>query len=115
LWQEEEQILRAWNPKPLVDEGKLAAALKIERSKGSSSSSSVVEGRPGKWLEVTEEGGGGRCRRFLNLATHNYLGLVDEPSLDTEAERCIRKYGVGSCGPRGFYGTVGKRLPTSDL
>ena len=24
------------------------------------------------------------------------------------ALQCIKKYGVGSCGPRGFYGTVGK-------
>lgn len=25
-----------------------------------------------------------------------------------KAASSIRKYGVGSCGPRGFYGTVGK-------
>jgi len=60
-----------------------------------------IEGRPGKFLEIENQ-------KYLNLATHNYLGLVDEPALDVEAERCIRKYGVGSCGPRGFYGTVGK-------
>ena len=23
--------------------------------------------------------------------------------------KSLRKYGVGSCGPRGFYGTVGER------
>jgi len=28
----------------------------------------------------------------------------------TEAETCIRKYGVGSCGPRGFYGTFDVHL-----
>lgn len=44
------------------------------------------------------------------MATHNYLGFVDEESMIDEAENCIRKYGVGSCGPRGFYGTFGKVL-----
>lgn len=26
------------------------------------------------------------------------------------AIKSLRKYGVGSCGPRGFYGTIGKRI-----
>lgn len=60
-----------------------------------------ITGRPGKYLEINDE-------KYLNLATHNYLGLVDNEQLDDAAEKCIRRYGVGSCGPRGFYGTVGK-------
>lgn len=46
----------------------------------------------------------------LNLATHNYLGLVEDRTLEDSAVECIKKYGVGSCGPRGFYGTVGMWL-----
>lgn len=46
----------------------------------------------------------------LNLATHNYLSLADKPEIEEEAVKSIRKYGVGSCGPRGFYGTVGESL-----
>ena len=49
-------------------------------------------------------------RDCLNLATHNYLGLVDNKEMEDRAVECIKKYGVGSCGPRGFYGTVGKYL-----
>lgn len=44
----------------------------------------------------------------LNAATHNYLGLLEHPDLEEAAIRCLKKYGVGSCGPRGFYGTVGE-------
>lgn len=44
----------------------------------------------------------------LNLATHNYLSFVDKSVIEERAIKSIRKYGVGSCGPRGFYGTVGK-------
>lgn len=47
-------------------------------------------------------------RDCLNLATHNYLGLVEDKGMEESAVECIKKYGVGSCGPRGFYGTVGK-------
>ena len=46
-------------------------------------------------------------RDCLNLATHNYLGLVEDKAMEQSAVECIQKYGVGSCGPRGFYGTVG--------
>ncbi|GBO08691.1 Serine palmitoyltransferase 1, partial [Araneus ventricosus] len=45
-------------------------------------------------------------KQCLNAATHNYLGLVEHEKLEEAALQCLRKYGVGSCGPRGFYGTV---------
>ena len=48
-----------------------------------------------------------RGNRCLNLATHNYLGFVESQEINDSAVECINKYGVGSCGPRGFYGTVG--------
>lgn len=44
----------------------------------------------------------------LNLATHNYLGLLNSSDIKESAIAAVRKYGVGSCGPRGFYGTLGK-------
>lgn len=46
----------------------------------------------------------------MNIATHNYLGLLDDESIQNKAAASIRKYGVGSCGPRGFYGTVDVHL-----
>lgn len=60
----------------------------------------TVDGPAGKYIEIDGS-------KYLNLATHNYLGFVEEPTILAETERCIRQYGVGSCGPRGFYGTVG--------
>ena len=63
-------------------------------------------------------------RDCVNLATFNFLGLLGDPAikvflfdcvpsvtsifiLKEAAAKSIGKYGVGSCGPRGFYGTVG--------
>ncbi|OTF76145.1 Aspartate aminotransferase-like protein, partial [Euroglyphus maynei] len=46
-------------------------------------------------------------KKCLNLATHNYLGLAEDRDCIDEAVKAVKKYGVGSCGPRGFFGTVG--------
>lgn len=42
----------------------------------------------------------------MNLVKVNYLDLLNNKNLQKEAESCIKIYGVGSCGPRGFYGTI---------
>mmetsp|Transcript_13850 Transcript_13850/g.35338 ORF Transcript_13850/g.35338 Transcript_13850/m.35338 type:complete len:694 (+) Transcript_13850:170-2251(+) len=42
----------------------------------------------------------------LNLVSASFLGLGDDETLRAAAERTLRHYGCGSCGPRGFYGTI---------
>lgn len=63
----------------------------------------LVSGRVGKRVTVN----GIDC---LNLASHNYLGLLENEQITESAIKSLRKYGVGSCGPRGFYGTVDVHL-----
>ena len=46
--------------------------------------------------------------KCLNFASMNFLGLAKNSMIAEEASNCVRKYGVGSCGPRAFYGTVGE-------
>ncbi|KAH9016370.1 serine palmitoyltransferase [Lactarius deliciosus] len=41
-------------------------------------------------------------KRVLNLASYNFTGLA----IKVRAIETLRKYGVGSCGPPGFYGTT---------
>ena len=36
----------------------------------------------------------------------NFLGLMNRESIKEKAITALRKYGVGSCGPPGFYGTI---------
>ncbi|KAJ6375922.1 hypothetical protein OIU77_000815 [Salix suchowensis] len=46
----------------------------------------------------------------VNFASANYLGLTGhEKQLDSSTS-AMEKYGVGSCGPRGFYGTIDVHL-----
>lgn len=65
----------------------------------------LVTGIVGKRITIN----GNDC---LNLGSFNYLGFLDDPNIKEDAIKCLRKYGVGSCGPRGFYGTVGKTIST---
>ena len=39
---------------------------------------------------------------FANLILAYFCFVLQEASI-----KSLRKYGVGSCGPRGFYGTIG--------
>lgn len=88
--KEKEALIAEWTPEPLVPESdENHYSLKPR----------ICNGKIGKTVNVDGE----VC---LNAATHNYLGLVEHPKLEEAAIRCLRKYGVGSCGPRGFYGTV---------
>lgn len=46
----------------------------------------------------------------LNLASTNFAGLAGNERIKEKAVECLRRYGVGSCGPPGFYGTFGTLL-----
>ncbi|KAI7869466.1 pyridoxal phosphate-dependent transferase [Spinellus fusiger] len=48
----------------------------------------------------------GHTKPLLNLATTNYLNLVASEHIANKAIATLRSYGVGSCGPPGFYGTI---------
>eukprot|EP00069_Balaena_mysticetus_P011818 bmy_21482T0 len=50
----------------------------------------------------------------INFASFNFLGLLDNPRLKAAALASLKKYGVGTCGPRGFYGTFDVHLDLED-
>ena len=99
--KEKEQLIQEWTPEPLVphldDKDQSHYALNPR----------IVTSKMGK--RVTVDG-----KDCLNLATHNYLGLVENQLLEERAVKSLKKYGVGSCGPRGFYGTVDIHLELED-
>nr|UVW99770.1 serine palmitoyltransferase 1 [Nephotettix cincticeps] len=86
---EKEALIRDFEPEPLVTAVSPSHyALKPR----------IVRGKAGKYLNID----GIKC---LNFATHNYLGFIGDENIENKAKKTIEKYGVGSCGPRGFYGT----------
>ncbi|KAJ1384815.1 Pyridoxal phosphate-dependent transferase, major domain [Sesbania bispinosa] len=49
-------------------------------------------------------------KEVVNFASANYLGFIGHQRLLDSCSSSLEKYGVGSCGPRGFYGTIDVHL-----
>ena len=43
---------------------------------------------------------------YTNFSSFDFLGLQGSKLLIENAKKILREYGVGTCGPRGFYGTL---------
>jgi len=88
--QEEEEIIRDWVPKPLVQ---------------------TVETNPEEEFRLVLQGkalphcivNGENC---INMLTCGVLGLQASSEVIEHAVQTVKKYGIGSCGPRGFYGSL---------
>uniref|UniRef100_A0A0P4VRT4 Serine palmitoyltransferase 1 n=1 Tax=Rhodnius neglectus TaxID=72488 RepID=A0A0P4VRT4_9HEMI len=91
--EDEERIINEWKPQPLVEDFVKSYKRPLK----------IVDRQDDKYIYVN----GTKC---LNLASCNFLGLLTNKESETEAIKAVRKYGIGSCGPRGFYGTVDVHL-----
>lgn len=49
----------------------------------------------------------GSQKGTVNLASFNFTGLAGNEHIKQRAVDTLRKYGLGSCSPPGFYGTLG--------
>ncbi len=91
--QEEEELIREWKPEPLVP----ALPERLKKAHRSIQVESTMD------AHVLANGG----RDVINFGSFNFLNIASCPEIKEACEATIRKYGVGSCGPRGFYGTIG--------
>mgnify|MGYP003386106606 CR=1 FL=1 len=64
-----------------------------------------MEGVKGNQLKIR-----GVKETVLDMASNDFLGLGQMPSVKAAAKNALDKYGCGSCGPRGFYGTLDVHL-----
>lgn len=53
-------------------------------------------------------------RTVTNLGSFNFYNFNTNESLKEQAIQTLRAYGVGPCGPRGFYGTQDVHMKTED-
>nr|XP_053630579.1 serine palmitoyltransferase 1-like [Cherax quadricarinatus] len=90
--KEEEELIAEWIPEPLVPNP--------PKDDHPALHTRTVYGKPGRYLDL------GSGDKLLNLGSHSYLNLGERPEVEEAALECLHKYGVGSCGPRGFYGTT---------
>ncbi|KAL6070557.1 Serine palmitoyltransferase 1 [Balamuthia mandrillaris] len=94
--QEIDELVAEWEPLPL------SPALS-EFQKWSATTVPTITSDNGKLIEVNG-------KEAINMATTNFLGMSSNPELKKTAENALRTYGCGSCGPRGFYGTMDVHL-----
>eukprot|EP01103_Thecamoeba_quadrilineata_P000378 TRINITY_DN10319_c0_g1_i1.p1 TRINITY_DN10319_c0_g1~~TRINITY_DN10319_c0_g1_i1.p1 ORF type:complete len:483 (-),score=109.86 TRINITY_DN10319_c0_g1_i1:169-1617(-) len=89
--EEIDTLIKNWTPQPLHSELTELQQLNIQVP--------LISSAPTPYIRVNDQ-------TALNLATSNYLGLVQEDHIQESAIQALRKYGCGACGPRGFYGTI---------
>ncbi|KNC47201.1 uncharacterized protein AMSG_11779 [Thecamonas trahens ATCC 50062] len=89
-----DELVEEWTPEPLVP-------VLDDRQKAMEMGPVIDRVEPGG-VHVTIEGKDG----VLNLGSGNYLGLSGNRDCIQAALLTLKEYGCGSCGPRGFYGSV---------
>jgi len=66
----------------------------------------------GRNVRVEVEGKG--ARTHVTFCSNDYLGLGAQAEVQAAAASTLEEYTLGSCGPRGFYGTTRKHLELED-
>jgi len=94
--REEDELINDWTPQPLF-EPLSARELTLE-----STQPTITETTQN---EVVVNG-----KKILNLVRCNYHGFIGNKDIEKIAIETLSKYGCGTCGPRGFYGTIDQHL-----
>lgn len=92
--QEIDDLVEEWKPEPLVPPLNSLDKLNLDKAP-------VIVGAQSVKPKVA-----GYAKPLMNLATSNYLDLQSSERIRQKAIDTLKKYGVGSCGPPGFYGTI---------
>ncbi|VEL11859.1 unnamed protein product [Protopolystoma xenopodis] len=105
-------LIREWTPDSLVPaEWEVPAHL----SKHFHVGASTVLGKYVEYENKDPISSESHAKVFLNLSSFNFLNFVGEKRLNEAAIKSMHKYGVGSCGPRGFYGTFDVHLDLEQI
>ncbi|KIV96890.1 hypothetical protein PV10_00704 [Exophiala mesophila] len=90
--EEIDDLVDEWTPEPLV--GKTTAFEEADLEKRA-----IIVGPSGPRCRLANG------RTVTNLASYNFYNFVSNENLKERAIQTLRMYGVGPCGPPGFYGT----------
>ncbi|KAI6130887.1 serine palmitoyltransferase [Pisolithus croceorrhizus] len=96
--KEVDELVDEWTPEPL-------SAPLTEWEQRDLASVPVIAGPNGPKPKILSTG-----KTVVNLASYNFAGLAGNEHIKERAIETLRKYGLGSCGPPGFYGTVDVHL-----
>ncbi|KAJ7067807.1 serine palmitoyltransferase [Mycena amicta] len=94
--KEIDELVDEWTPEPLaqpLDPVEAADLAKVP----------IVVGHNGPKPTLMQQP---TTKIIANLASYNFTGLAGKEVIKERAIETLRKYGLGSCGPPGFYGTL---------
>ncbi|KAA0176585.1 hypothetical protein FNF27_01866 [Cafeteria roenbergensis] len=95
---QQEDLIEDWEPEPLVP--RAPRGTYVARP-----ATFVVREQRVKTVLVE-----GRDTELLNCASADFLNVAGDPETKRVAKAALDVYTVGSCGPRGFYGTTDAHL-----
>ncbi|KIP10789.1 hypothetical protein PHLGIDRAFT_84464 [Phlebiopsis gigantea 11061_1 CR5-6] len=90
--KEIDDLIDDWTPEPL-------AAPLSAKEQAELTNSPVIVGATGPKPKLSNG------KTVTNLASYNFTGLAGNERVKERTIECLVKYGLGSCGPPGFYGT----------
>ncbi|KAF1351856.1 pyridoxal phosphate-dependent transferase [Delphinella strobiligena] len=90
--EEIDELVEDWTPEPLAAQVTDFEALENEKRP-------VIIGPSGPKSKLSNG------RTVTNLATFNHYNFINSDLIKERAIKTLRTYGVGPCGPPGFYGT----------
>jgi hypothetical protein len=96
--EEVKWLVDTWEPEPL-------APVLDARSKRIGASMKIVDAVNGNVMSIR-----GIEAPVLNLSSYDFIGSSLFHGAKEAAKEALYKYGCGSCGPRGFYGTIDVHL-----
>lgn len=96
--KEMDELIAEWTPEPL-------AGTLDDYAEHVAASQRVIEDVKGNMIKLR-----GMSKMVLNMGTGDFLGLGQAPSVKEVSAQALTTYGCGSCGPRGFYGTIDSHL-----
>ncbi|MCJ1224127.1 serine palmitoyltransferase component [Toensbergia leucococca] len=94
-----DELVEDWAPEPLV-------APQTAFEEAENEKRPVIVGPTGPKSRLANG------RTVTNLASYNFYNLVGNETLKEKAIQTLRTYGVGPCGPPGFYGTQDVHMKT---
>ncbi|KAI9868462.1 MAG: serine palmitoyltransferase component [Trichoglossum hirsutum] len=97
--EEIDELVEDWTPEPLV-------APQTAFEEAENEKHPVIVGPTGPKSKLTNG------RTVMNLASCNFYNFLANEMLKEKAIQTLRTYGVGPCGPPGFYGTQDVHVKT---
>lgn len=95
--QEIDELVDEWQPEPLVTPTTAEQTADLAKVP-------IIQGPNSPRPKLMNNNG----ETVLNLASLNFTGLAGNEHIKQHAIKTLRRYGLGSCGPPGFYGTIGR-------